>query len=64
MKKFYPLFTIIVLAICVDAQTSTDASSKVASNSSPVVVSTGSKDVKRTLTKNSKVEILPEKARP
>lgn len=57
MKKFYPVLISIVLAICINAQSNGNSAPEVASNSTTNAAAA-------TLTKESKVEIPPEKARP
>lgn len=72
MKNLYPAFIAILLAICINAQTNGVVATRAASNSAPVTpspVSPGAgaapaDDSIGKLTKNSKVEIPPEKARP
>ena len=56
MKKIYPLFVLILLSICVNAQPAADA---VANKASALV-----EVVKDTPTKKGGVEIPPEKAKP
>jgi hypothetical protein len=73
MKKFYPVFASAVLAVCINAQTSSSVATDAVSNtnSAPTPVSANpapdsvtENTAKATLTRNSKIVIPPEKARP
>ena len=65
MQKFYLVIAVCILAIGIHAQTSSSASVAGTSSSSPTPPSPSVEKVgKATLTKNSKIEIPAEKARP
>src|SRR5687768_5076569 len=62
MKKLYPLAISIALAMSSYAQSNTSGVD--GSATTPTSTTSGTAAVRETLTKNSKVEIPPEKARP
>ncbi|MEO6334386.1 MAG: DUF5916 domain-containing protein [Pyrinomonadaceae bacterium] len=61
MKKFYPVFASVFLAICINGQSSGVADTEVVDSLGSVTVNNGLKEIAR---KDSKIEIPPEKARP
>jgi hypothetical protein len=64
MQKFYLVIAVCILAIGIHAQTSSTASVAATSTSNSTPRSNIEKVGKATLTKNSKIEIPAEKARP
>ena len=63
MKKFYPVIASCLLAICIQAQT-TVPGVDITSTATPAASPASSEPARETLTKNSRVEIPAEKARP